>query len=275
MKIFIVLVLFFLQILILVLLYCKYKIYISDIKYNINSIKSNIIKNNTDKNKRAQPIKKKNNILIMTYDNRSDETYVIEHNKNFTFYVNKHGYKYKFISKCNKNVYWCKLYLVYEMLKSNLYDYVMWVDSDAIVLDMDFDLNEMVNSYDCHMFFSDDNNMLGFKLINAGVFIIKNSDIGIGYVMECLKHDVPQCINNETNKLNGLWAGTCYEQGIMNIVLEKYTNDNIFTIVPKSIIYNGFDLSKINKNKILHYYATTSEERITLFSKINKDLGIL
>jgi hypothetical protein len=276
-KIFIIFILFLLQILILVILYHEYKIHINDIKYNVSSITSDLIKNNIEKNKRTIPINKKNSILIITYDNRADEAYVIEHNKNFTSYVNKHGYEYKFISKCNKNVYWCKIYLVYEMLQSNLYDYVMWIDSDAVILDMDFDLNNMINSYDCHLFLTDDNNAFGLiNHINAGVFIIKNSDIGINYIKECLKHDVPNCINIKTNKLKGIWAGTCYEQGIMNIVLEKYTNNNnIFTIIPESIIYNGYNLSKINNKKILHYYGTTSEERMTLFSKINKDLGIV
>jgi hypothetical protein len=272
-KILVLFILILLQIITLKLIYNKYKIYINDIKYNTNAVISDIKIKNLDKNKRIQPINKKNSILIITYDNRSNEPYIIEHNKNYSKYAKKYNLEYKFISKCTKNVYWCKLYLVYEALISNKYDYVMWVDSDTMILDFNFDLNNLVNSYDCHMLFTDDNIL---NLINAGVFIIKNSDIGKNYIKTCLANDLPECVDIKTNKLKGMWASTCYEQGIMNIILEKYKENNkIFTIIPLNIFYNGNNLNDINNSKILHYYGTTSEERLILFSKINKQLGII
>jgi hypothetical protein len=74
------------------------------------------------------------------------------------------------------------------------------------------------------------------------------------------------CFNNN-GTLKGAWAGMCYEQGIMNILIAdeyyKYT-----TLLSNNIIYN----KNICKNDvfIMHLYASSPHDRYKCFTKSDK-----
>ena len=101
-------------------------------------------------------------------------------------------------------------------------------------------------------------------ILCAGVFLIKNSDIGKNFIDDCLLEidKKPYCIKN--GKLQGLWAGECYEQGIMNLFCKgKYKNyyylDNDKTFILNQIWpYKDF---KTPLPLILHLAGWPSEER--------------
>ena len=90
--------------------------------------KRKLISNLESNNELLEPKKKENKILIITYDNRTNLPYIKIHNQNLTAYAKKWGFEYKFLTECAHNVYWCKIYMVLEALKTNTYDYVMWMD---------------------------------------------------------------------------------------------------------------------------------------------------
>ncbi len=231
-----------------------------------------------ENNKLSRPIEKKNKILIITFDDRPEVTYIRLHNKNFKKYCELNNIEYKYESTYNKNLnnnpYWYKIYLTKFYLDTNDYDYVMWVDSDTMIMNTNIDLNKILNSYSSDLFFCDDNQIV--QKVNAGMFIIKNSSIGRQYLTDCINNFCNKCIRPGENKLKGTWASTCYEQGIMNIVLIK-NYIKYATILPLNIVLcsNRAEYFKLLKNIfIIHYYDTKTDDRNILFDRIDKDLNI-
>lgn len=211
-------------------------------------------------NIRKTQLNKKNKILIFTYDNRSDLEYIKMHNINVSKYALKWGYEYKFIDKCSYNNYWCKIYMALDFLKSNKYDYVMWMDSDSVVKNNKISIDEIVNSFDSDIFLSYDNNA-NTDITNAGIFIIKNTDIGKNYLQDCINNIHEGCHNND-NSLKGAWAASCYEQGIMNfLAVDKYAKYT--TLVSNALFFNFYDCR--NDVFIMHLYASSPEERKQCF----------
>jgi hypothetical protein len=238
--------------------------YYNDIKFFAKcDWKKNYLLNN---NMLDKPLVKKNKIAIITFENRKGDEYVDLHNKNITAYCDKWNYKYLFYDQCAHNVYWCKMYLVLDALKSGNYDYVMWMDSDSIIKNDTMSLDSIVNKYSSDIFVNIDG---GDSVYCAGVFIIKNSPIGISYMEDCIKQNNKKCLTTD-NKLKGSWAGLCYEQGVMNkLIFDKYYNNT--TCLPQYIVHNtGIDdtLKTCNTDTfILHLYGSKNETRAKCFSR--------
>lgn len=209
------------------------------------------------------------NILFVTYDDRSKEEYVQIHNNNILDYCKKYGYNYKFYDKkkINLNNYWYKIYLVLKELENNNYDYVIWLDSDTIILDFTIDIKDIINSYNSDIFVVDDNISV-HENINAGIFIIKNNDVGKQFLKDCLNSLKPMCVRKD-NSLNGKWARTCYEQGIMNkIIIEKY--DKYTTVLPKNIVLCSYHIC-IEDVFIHHLYGRKAQDRKVIFNYMLKN----
>jgi hypothetical protein len=229
----------------------------------------------TNNNLLSKPIEKKNKILIITFDDRHNVDYIKIHNTNFSKYASKYNIDYKYEHlynyNLNTNPYWYKIYLVKYYLDTNIYDYVMWVDSDTLIKDFTIDLNEIINSYSSDLYFCDDN--LSLQKINAGMFIIKNSKIGRQYISDCINNFCDKCINKGETKLKGNWATVCYEQGIMNIVLIKnyFKNSTVLPLHTVLCSQNGEYFKYFKKIFILHYYDSSTEERNKLFKYLQDE----
>ena len=225
-------------------------------KFN-KSIKINSLINN---NKLFECYEKKNKILFVTFDNRENQEYVKIHNSNITKYVEKFGYEYKFYTLCDKNVYWCKIHLVLEALESNQYDYVVWLDSDTVIKNFNIDIGDILNMFSSDIFVGSDNH-LKYGIINAGVFAIANTETGTKFLSECINSLNTDCINADKT-LKGKWAGTCYEQGVMNLLIhDKYYPYT--TILTNHVIFNYNKCS--DDVFIMHLYGSTPESRIKCF----------
>ena len=229
-------------------------------KFSKKYILTKLINNNL----RRKPEIKKNKILIISYDNRKKEKYIKLHNQNIKKYVEKYDYKYIFYNKCNENNYWCKIYMVLDALQTDKYDYVMWMDSDTIIKDFNIDIGDVINMYSSDIYVGSDNNPK-YDIINSGVFIIKNSDIGKNFLKDCVNFIPEVCINKD-GSLKGDWAASCYEQGTMNILIadnySKYT-----TILKNSLIFN-YNVC-LNEVFIMHLYASSPEYRKRCFLSNN------
>jgi len=273
------LIIFLIIILIIISFINNYKLFINlnnehlillnDIKYfnkfsKINNSLSKLVNNN----KLNIPNQTKNKILFISYDNRYNENYIMIHNDNILKYTQKYNYEYKYYEKCDKNTYWCKIYLLLKNLNNNLYDYIVWLDSDTIIKNFDIDLGNILNMYSSDIFIGSDNNNT-FNLINSGVFIIKNSKIGINFLKDCIHNFNTICIDNN-GKLKGIWAGTCYEQGVMNILIaDKYSS--FTTILTNDIIFN-YNVCSDNVF-IMHLYRSSSKNREKCFNSKNYELS--
>jgi hypothetical protein len=237
-------------------------IYNNDLNYVITFSNNKDFNKLDNNNIKTNYTIKKYNILIITYDNRINERYIHIHNKNINEYVKKWNYKYKFTNTCNYNAYWCKIYNVLDELNTNLYDYVMWMDSDTFINNFNIDIGNIINKYSSDIFIASDNHKK-YNIINSGVFIIKNSLIGKQFLSDCINNIQPRCIN-KNGTLKGLWAASCYEQGIMNLLIKNKYYKNT-TILSNDIILNYY---LCNKNVfIMHLYANSPMDRYNCFTQ--------
>ena len=243
--------------------FVKLKVFNNDLNYYKKFYKSKKMTNLTNNNKLTVIKNKKNNILFITFDNRETTDYVIIHNSNINEYVKKFGYEYKYINYCDKNVYWCKIYLVLDALKTNNYDYVIWMDSDTVIKNFNIDIGDIFNMFSSDIFIGFDNHNK-YNIINSGVFAISNTFIGKKFLYDCINYVWEGCFN-DNGTLKGKWAASCYEQGVMNILInDKYYSNT--TILTNKVIFN-YDVCK-NDVFIMHLYASSSEKRVACFQSI-------
>jgi predicted O-methyltransferase YrrM len=69
---------------------------------------------------------------------------------------------------------WSKVNLIRKVLESKKYDYLVWIDADAYIMNMDIDLQEIIKSKcegDIDILLAQD-----YLMINTGVMFIKNTD---------------------------------------------------------------------------------------------------
>ena len=206
-------------------------------------------------------------ILIISFDNREKLKYLQLHNDNIENYCKKwKNIDYEFINKCDKNIYWCKLYLLLEKLNSNKYDYVMWMDTDTFIVKQDFSLQQLINSYSSDIYIGHDKIKNNLNTLCAGVFIIKNSEIGKKFIIDCIDyHEKSNCIL-PNNKLNGVYAQMCYEQGVMNyFIYEKYFKNT--TILKPNIINNDYEC--LDNVFILHKFGSPEDAIFKCFTDLN------
>jgi hypothetical protein len=208
----------------------------------------------------------KNRILIISYDNRPNLEFVKIHVANVSAYCSRWNIDYQFSTECRHNVYFCKIYMVLEALRTNQYDYVVWMDTDIIITKPEIDLNTIINKYDSDIY-------IGTELLNtsvcSGFFIIKNSSTGKGLLEDCISLFNKRrtiCMNN-AGKLNGRWGGICYEQGALNYLIFKYNKYyDKTTILKRDIIDNVSECR--TGSFMLHYCRASAEKRAQCFKLI-------
>ena len=236
------------------------KILSNDLEYYKKFYKSKKINSLINNNKLKSVVNKKNKILFITFDNRVNQEYVKIHNSNINDYVTKFEYEYKFYTECNKNVYWCKIYLVLEALKTNRYDYVVWLDSDTVIKNFNIDIGDIFNMFSSDIFIGLDNHSK-YTITNSGVFAIANTEIGIEFLTECINYINTGCLNAD-GTLKGKWAASCYEQGVINILIHDRYHANT-TVLSNRVIFN-YSVC-LNDVFIMHLYGSTPESRIKCF----------
>lgn len=93
----------------------------------------------------------------------------------FKHYCEKHGYDYIEVTNCNcgRHPVWEKIFLLKERLKD--YDYLFWCDCDAIITNNSIKLESFICNQDLII----THDLFG---LNAGVFLIKNSEWSKNYL---------------------------------------------------------------------------------------------
>ncbi len=261
-------IIFIIILYILIINYVIIEIYINDIYLIIKrqffysySENNNLIPDTENNKKDTNNIK----ILIISFDNRKNFKFIELHNKNIINYCKiwkNIEYEFADIDNCNESVYWYKLILMYEKLISNKYDYVMWMDSDTIIAKQNMSLQKLVSSYSSDIFISYNNGIFQKNILCAGVFIVKNSDIGKNFVKDCIDLYKKSTCKKSNNKLHGIYGHMCYEEGVMNyFIYEKYLK---YTTVLEPNIINNID--SCNKDSfILHYYGLSNDKLVSCF----------
>jgi len=137
----------------------------------------------------------------------------------------------------------------------------VWLDSDTYIFNDNINISNIFNKYTSDIFIGSDNNET-HDLINAGFFAIKNTHNGKKFLYDCITNFNIKCIKTN-GELKGEWAGSCYEQGIMNLlILNKYYEYT--TLLTNDLIFN---YNKCNNNVfIMHLYASSPEYRYKCFT---------
>ena len=190
---------------------------------------------------------KKRKIAIITAEDRN-YPFIQYHDLNFKKYSDIHGYSYFRLDICPKELsttYWCKIHRVKEFLDSGNYDYVMWADSDTIIQDPIL------------------------HPVNAGVFLIKNSNIGKSFMNDCLAKlkSKKGCIIN--GKEQGTWTGICYEQGVMNLLIREKYKDYTFVDLKEEFVFNAgkTDEYEYKNSIVIHLCGHKNDVREKFFKK--------
>lgn len=183
---------------------------------------------------------------ILQYDDRGiEEMYkkVVEVNKK---YCKLHGYTYIYRKDhFDLPPYWIKVKLSLDLLKTNKYKGILWMDTDAGIYDCKMTLEEFTKDTGKHFFISKDAWFDSKYKINAGVWMVKNTAIGRNIMKAWfnkynrdlwIKKDNKWTVDMRLPKIRRAWAiSESFEQGCFNQFIIPAYDDNI-KIFPASIL---------------------------------------
>ena len=145
------------------------------------------------------------------------------HNDNIEKYVGLHSeYKYLFTNsfKSNLSPYWQKFLILRQLLQTSSAEVVVWLDSDVIFRDLSFRFDEIILKSSASIFIGSEG---WFKNnLNCGVMFLCNNDTSRAVLDDCLYTYLGRKTCFATvDGLNSVWAGKCFEQGILNELYQK------------------------------------------------------
>jgi len=164
---------------------------------------------------------------------------------------------------------WYKLDFLLEELQSEKnfnIDYFLWIDTDAVILNMDFNMNSII---DKNKFL---NISKGFDTMNAGVFILKKTEMSLDFLrktkLKTQYHDHPWLENmgmidlvfNEKNS---------YLENI-NFVDQKILNAYDYELYP-IFQQRQKELGQYNDlSFIVHFPGMPKEEKLKNMKRVKK-----
>jgi len=111
-----------------------------------------------------------NNISYGLYSEAINKKYCEE--KGYTYICDKDDTKIRSISE-NRSLHWCKIKIVKELLDNNDFDYVLFLDADAIISDFNQNIEDFIDD-NYNIIFAED--VGSHSSMNTGVFLIKNNE---------------------------------------------------------------------------------------------------
>jgi hypothetical protein len=196
-------------------------------------------------------------------------------------YCKKHNYDFKYHKGrlSDRHPGWDKILYIKEIMSTNEYDYVVWVDNDAYITNkeirFDFICNEnpskklMIASEDTNRGITslnpnlDYNQLHNLRIVNTGVMILKNDDWTINFLNTVwntksntnrgIEYSHKEIINNNFNY--EYWP---FEQGPIHLVLSQSSPDDykIFN----SEILNRFRTDHKKQHFICHFVGEGSND---------------
>lgn len=138
-------------------------------------------------------------------------------------YCRLHGYDfiYSTVSEDpSRHIYWSKILLMLKSLESGKYKWVVWMDADTLIMNMDIPLEDFIDDR-FGLIISEDMNGL-----NSGVFFVKNCKLALEYLQDVYARD--DC-------LNAVWP----EQTAMDRVLKEHQFLSFAKVVPQRL-FNSY-----------------------------------
>ncbi len=205
----------------------------------------------------------KSDILLVSYSSLNIlETYATYSYGINSYYSLINGYKYKYITPHNNyNITYdnftdnrhYKIKIIYELLLIENSKYLVWLDSDLIILNPYITISKIISEYDKYdMIFSSDPN-INNGLVNTGMFIIKNNEFSKLFFYKWWYN---------YNKYYGM------DQHLFDLVYNSYSNiSNHIIILEPDYINSNFPawLNQKSYNNILHLAGTNKIYKTDIF----------
>jgi len=210
-----------------------------------------------------------NKVLVIQYDDRknipNNLDKLIKINKKIIY--NDNTADYLFINKPSNELppYWNKVKLVKDLLETKNYKYVMWLDTDATIINLKEELlyfiKNLIKNKD--MLISNDMPPWTNDNFNAGVWVVKNTTKGKNIIDEWFKYyrkDLWNITNGKWSCKNCEWAKyPGYEQGVFQEkILNKYKN----SIEQVSWKYLNNPYYKKNDKGMINHFANHYKNEI-------------
>jgi hypothetical protein len=266
----------------------------------INSVKkiNNRLGINESETVKTIELKKLNICLVSTFTENIDSVAKITI-PNKEEYCKKHNYSFKYHKGrlSNRHPGWDKILLLKEVLESDKYDYVVWIDNDAYITNQEIRFDFICNNNpDSKLIIASEDNYRNVKnlnpdldytelhnlrIINTGVFILKRDKWSIDFLNKVwetksntnrgVEFSHQEITNNQFTY--DYWP---FEQGAIHIVLSQ-SNTNDYKIVNSEIL-NKFRVFHKKQNFICHFVGEGSNH-ISIKSYIeslsNNNKGVL
>ena len=270
----------------------SFKNHANDTFYNFESF----VKYQPFKYNPGLPISKLKNILVFnscSYKGNKIPEYAKLSSQINKLYCDKFGYDYKMIFHKVDEMppYWLRVKDIQNFLATTNYEYIMYLDLDAVFHDFNCSIGQLIESsgnYD--MYICQDISTIPTvnALLNTGSFIIKNTEwskmfvktwlntcFNDGYSTDgiCLDSWKFDEASSKWECKNCKWAGIKYEQGALanlyvNNILEARNHICIFT---KDVMCNvNPDLPSF----VLHLMASSDSKRKNIFENILKRMSL-
>lgn len=194
-------------------------------------------------------------------------------------YAKLHDYDIEYFEEIldsNYTIMWQKPLAVLEILnkKENgkyKYDVVVWIDDDMYITNTSYGIEDFIRLSSKDILLSRDIINEDYNLyINAGIYIVKNTDIGRKYIQDIL---------NGYDKFNGYFKNEYFhEQSMMTYLFYKEYYDNI-DILPYGVLQSFYYKEKVFKNIptsrlwksgdfIIHFAGVKLSERNEVIPKL-------
>ena len=210
-------------------------------------------------------------------------------------YCNKHGYSLEINEGrlSNRHPAWDKIKFLQTLLDKD-YDYLVWVDNDAILMHQDYRFDFICSNYSdknliicsepgqdiSHLDIDTDFNKLeNLRIVNTGVFILKNNDWAKQFLEKCWNTTTTTNTGQNNSHFTvddddinyDLWP---FEQGVIHVVLSKKNKEDY--IILNNKIMNSFYYEYKRFEFICHFTGhggnnTLINDFIKMMTKKNYD----
>jgi hypothetical protein len=176
-------------------------------------------------------------------------------------YCRIHNYHYLEVPTLNTDRYapqWSKIFQIKRLIETENYDYYFFLDADAIVINRDRKLEDIIKEMKTNIAFSE-NGENGGRLINTGSFISNRKTLSL----------FNKCINLSLNLKKDKRKGYWHEQDVIN---DMYDDGWKMDVFPMNTInsYWAYNLENNDDQFIYHFMARPVEEK-TKIAKLIED----
>lgn len=203
------------------------------------------------------------NILVLSAYTDNIKDYGELTSNNHLKYSNKHNYDYISVTTGfyeNINPAWSKIKFITEHIST--YDYVFWIDADALIMRYDIELESFLEHYTQYdMIFNLEHwwSTNNFTKFNTGLFFIKNTAFSLSFLDEVIKQKNATLRWLEQSAIWNLYNDN-YLDSLYKIKIFPWTTFNSFY----HNVGNDSETKVYTKGDfICHFAGVSNNDRIT------------